>query len=318
MKVLVSNISESAKIILEDKNFEVLEVTVAQNQLENYINQNAIDAIIVDESVQIQEEIIENCTSLKLIASTSTTTDNIDVDYALNNGLQVIKTNSATVNAQAELVFAHLFGLARFLHQSNREMPLEGDFRFRDLQKAFSSGTELRGKKLGIIGFDTVGQQVAKIAIGLGMEVLAFDNQITEAPIELEFFNGQKTTIVVETSTIATVFSEADFISIHETNQEGYLITATEFAKMKNGIGIINIAKGGIINEVDLVTALKDGKVQFAGLDVFETSPKPAVQLLMNPELSLSPSIASSSLESKINVDEELARKIVQLLSEEA
>lgn len=317
MKVLVSNISASARIILEDKNFEVLEVNVAQNQLENYINQNAINAIIVDESIEIQEEIIENCTSLKLIASTSNSTENIDVDYAFNNGLQVIKANKATANAQAELVFAHLFGLARFLHQSNREMPLEGDFRYKDLQKAFSSGIELRGKKLGIIGFDAVGQQVAKIAIGLGMEVVAFDNQVTEAPIELAFFNGQKTTIVIETVPIATVFAEADFISIHETNQENHLISATEIQKMKDGVGIINIAKGGIINEVDLVTAIKKGKVQFAGLDVFETSPKPAVQLLMNPELSLSPSIAASTLESKINVDEELARKIVQLLVEE-
>ena len=316
MKVLVSNISESAKVILEAKNFEVLEVKVAQNQLENYINENAVDVIIVDGSVEIQEEIIENCTSLKLIASTTNSTENIDIDYAFNNGLQVIKTNSATANAQAELVFAHLFGLARFLHQSNREMPLEGDFRFRDLQKAFTGGIELRGKTLGIIGFDTIGQQVAKIAIGLGMKVLAFDNQITEAPIELTFFNGQKTTLIIETSPIESIFGEADFISIHETNQEEYLITAKEFEKMKTGVGIINIAKGGIINEVDLVNAIKEGKVQFAGLDVFETTPKPAVQLLMNPELSLSPSIASSTIESKINVDEELARKIVRLLKE--
>jgi D-3-phosphoglycerate dehydrogenase len=316
MKILVSNLSETAKTILEDKSFEVLEVTVAQNQLENYIIENAIDAIIVDENTEIQEEVIENCSSLKLIASTASTTEHIDVDYALTNGVQVIKANSATVNAQAELVFAHLFGLARFLHQSNREMPLEGDFRFRDLQKTFAQGIELRGKKLGIIGFDAIGQQVAKIAIGLGMEVLAFDNQITEATIELEFFNGQRTTLIVETSPIETIYKEADFISLHETNVDEYIITASEFEKMKNGVGFVNIAKGGIVNEVDLVNAIESGKVQFAGLDVFETAPKPAVQLLMNSELSLSPSIGASTLESKIKVDEELARKIVQLLEE--
>jgi len=316
MKVLVSNLSDSAKLILNNKNFEILEVKVAQNQLENYITNNAIDAIIVEESLEIHEEIIENCTSLKLIASASYSTDNIDVDYALNNGLQVIKANNATANAQAELVFAHLFGLARFLHQSNREMPLEGDFRFKDLQKAFVKGVELRNKKLGIIGFDLIGQQVAKIAIGLGMEVLAFDHQITDAPIELEFFNGQQTTIIIETSPIETLFSEADFITLHNTNSEEYMITASEIEKMKTGVGIINVAKGGIINEVDLVNAIERGKVQFAGLDVFENAPKPAIQILMNPELSLSPTIASSTIESKENIDEELAHKIVQLLGE--
>lgn len=316
MKILVDHITNSAKEILETQNFEVLEVTVAQNQLENYINNNAIDALIVDNSIEIQEDIIENCTSLKLIASKTDSTDNIDVHYAINNGLQVVQANKATINASAELVFAHLFGIARFLHISNREMPLEGDFRFKELQKSFAEGFELRDKKIGIIGFDAVGQQVAKIAIGLGMHVVAFDNKITEAPIELEFFNGQKTTIIVETSDIDTVFSESDFISIHLNENEEYAITAKEFEKMKTGVAIINVSKGGIINEVDLVNAIKSKKVLCAGLDVFETSPTPAVQLLMNPELSLTPSIAASTIESKVKIDEELAHKIVRLLKE--
>lgn len=316
MKILVEHITSSAKKILEAKNFEVLEVTVAQNQLENYINTNGINAIIVDNSVEIQEDIIENCTSLKLIASKTEISDNIDIHYAINNGLQVIRPNNATVNASAELVFAHLFGIARFLHISNREMPLEGDFRFKELQKSFADGIELRGKKLGLIGFDSIGQQVAKIAIGLGMHVIAYDNKITEAPIELEFFNGQKTTVVIETSDIDTVFSESDFISIHLYDDEEYVITSKEFDKMKTGVGIINICKGGVINEVDLINAIKSKKVLCAGLDVFENSPTPAIQLLMNPELSLTPSIARSTVQSKVKIDEELAYKITTLLKE--
>ena len=200
------------------------------------------------------------------------------------------------------------------LDSSNREMPLEGDTRFKELKKAYSQGIELRGKTIGIIGFGRIGQEVAKIAIGLGMNVIATDDEVTSAPIILDFFNGQKSTFTIDTIEKDELLKEADFITLHTPDQEDYIITATEFEKMKDGVGIINTARGGILHEVDLVNAIESGKVQYAGLDVFETEPTPAVQLLMNPEISLTPHIGAATKEAQDRIGLELASQIINLL----
>ncbi len=315
MKILINNtISKSGLEALEESGFEVIETKVAQNQLENYISENNIDAILVNNTTQIRQELIEACPSLKLIATTSASMDNIDVDYATDNGLHVVNATKAVASSVAELVFAHLFGMARFLHSANREMPLEGDMRFNELQKAYAQGTELRGKTIGIIGFGKVGQEVAKIAIGLGMHVLANDTMVQEATITLDFFNAQKMAFQIETVSKDAIYKEANFISLNVSEQESHLITATEFEKMKNGVGLINTAKGGVLNEVDLVNAIESGKVQYAGLDVFETEPTPAVQLLMNPEISLSPNLGASTKEAEEKSGLEIANQIIALL----
>ena len=314
MKVLATDgISQSGMSALEEKGFEVLDVNIAPGQLENYINKHQIDAIVVG-NTEIREELIEACPSLKLIGRGGVSMDNIDVDYAIDQGLHVINTPEATSTSIAELVFAHLFGMARFLHQSNREMPLEGDFRFHDMNRQFGAGIELRGKTIGIVGFDSVGQEVAKIALGLGMKVVASDPLIEGAPIAVEFFNGQRMMIPIETSKLDELLAESDFISVHVSNQEGYIIGQKEFEKMKDGVGIINVKHGNSIDEVALVDAIKEKKVKFAGLDVFENQPQPEIQLLMNPELSLTPNIASSTVEAKDRIGTELAEQIIRLL----
>ena len=315
MKILANDgISKSGIDALEKEGFEVINTKVAQNQLENYINEHNIDAILVRSATQVRQELIDACPSIKLIGRGGVGMDNIDVEYAQDQGLHVINTPAASSSSVAELVFAHLFGLARFLHSSNREMPLEGDTRFKELKKAYSQGIELRGKTIGIIGFGKIGQEVAKIALGLGMHVLATDNEISSAPISLEFFNGQKMTFNIETIEKDELLKEADFITLHVPLQDNYIITQEEIAKMKDGVGIVNTARGGIINEVDLVKAIEEGKVQFAGLDVFETEPTPAVQLLMNPEMSLSPHIGAATIEAQDRIGTELASQIINLL----
>ncbi|MCL7762708.1 D-2-hydroxyacid dehydrogenase [Polaribacter sp. Z014] len=315
MKILANDgISKSGIAALEKGGFEVLDIKVAQNQLENYINENNIDAILVRSATQVRQELIEACPSLKLIGRGGVGLDNIDVEYAEDNGLQVINTPEASSSSVAELVFAHLFGMARFLHSSNREMPLEGDSRFKELKKAYSEGIELRGKTIGIIGFGRIGQEVAKIAIGIGMNVLATDDEVTSAPITLEFFNGQKTTFIIDTIDKEELLKESDFITLHTPEQEDYIISASEIEKMKDGVGIINTARGGVLHEVDLVKAIESGKVQFAGLDVFETEPTPAVQLLMNPEISLTPHIGAATKEAQDRIGVELANQIIALL----
>ncbi|MCH3885149.1 NAD(P)-dependent oxidoreductase [Tenacibaculum aquimarinum] len=317
MKILANDgISQSGIDILEKNGFEVLNTKVAQNQLENFINEENIDAILVGNNTQVRQELMEACPSIKLIGISGVEIDNVDVDYAEDNGLLVINTPAAPSSSVAELVFAHLFGMVRFLHSSNREMPLEGDSRFNDLKKAYSYGTELRGKTIGIIGFGKIGQEVAKIAIGLGMKVLATDKQVSSAAITLEFFNGQKTTFTIDTVDKDELLKEADYITLHVSAQEDYIIAKDEFEKMKDGVGIVNTARGGILQEVDLVNAIDSGKVQFAGLDVFETEPTPAVQLLMNSEVSLTPHIGGATVEAQDRVGTELANQIVTLLKE--
>lgn len=316
MKILANDgISQSGIDVLEKNGFEVITTKVAQNQLENFINEHSIDAILVRSATQVRQELIEACPSLKLIGRGGVGMDNIDVEYAIDNGLHVINTPNASSSSVAELVFAHLFGMVRFLHQANREMPLEGDTRFKDLKKDFGSGTELRGKTLGIIGLGRIGKEVAKIALGIGMKVIATDDYVNEATIDLSFFNGQSIAINIETEAFDEVLKNADFITLHVPNQEQYLIGNNQFNSMKDGVGIINAARGGVIDEVALVNAIDSGKVRYAGLDVFEKEPTPEVQLLMNPDISLTPHIGAATVEAQNRIGEELALQIVKLLS---
>ena len=317
MKILANDgISQSGIEALQNKGFEVITTKVAQVQLENFINKHQIDGILVRSATQIRQELIDACPSIKLIGRGGVGMDNIDVNYAIDQGIHVINTPKASSNSVAELVFAHLFGMVRFLHQSNREMPLEGDSRFKDLKKAYGLGSELRGKKIGIVGFGRIGQEVARIALGLGMEVLATDLFTESAPISVEFFNGQKITITIETTDLDTLLKESDFISLHVPVQENYVIGTKEISKMKTGVGIINAARGGVVDEMALVKAIEENKVKFAGLDVFEKEPSPEIQLLMNPELSLTPHIGAATVEAQDRIGAELAIQIISLLKE--
>ena len=316
MKILANDgISQNGMDALEAAGFEVLNIKVAQNQLESYINTNGIDAVLVRSATEIRQELLEACPSIKLIGRGGVGMDNIDVQFAEDQGIHVINTPEASSIAVAELVFAHLFGLARFLHQANREMPLEGDTRFNDLKKMYAEGIELRGKTLGIIGFGRIGQETAKIALGMGMKVIATDIFIQNATISLNFFDGQKVNFNIDTVSKEAVFKEADFISIHTPSTENYLIDQNEIQQMKPGVGIINTARGGILNEVALVNAIEEGKVLFAGLDVFEKEPTPEMQLLMNPELSLTPHIGAATKEAQDRIGSELANQIIALLA---
>ena len=317
MKILANDgISQSGIESLQNNGFEVITTKVAQVQLENFINKHQIDGILVRSATQIRQELIDACPSIKLIGRGGVGMDNIDVNYAIDQGIHVINTPKASSNSVAELVFAHLFGMVRFLHQSNREMPLEGDSRFKDLKKAYGLGSELRGKKIGIVGFGRIGQEVARIALGLGMEVLATDLFTESAPISIEFFNGQKITITIKTSDLDTLLKESDFISLHVPVQENYVIGTKEISKMKTGVGIINAARGGVVDEIALIKAIEEKKVKFAGLDVFEKEPSPEIQLLMNPELSLTPHIGAATVEAQDRIGSELATQIIALLKE--
>ncbi|MDT7831649.1 D-2-hydroxyacid dehydrogenase [Flavobacteriaceae bacterium S356] len=316
MKVLANDgISQSGIDALEKGGFEVITTKVAQEQLEDFINEHGIDAILVRSATQVRQELIDACPSIKLIGRGGVGMDNIDVQYAKDQGLHVINTPAASSSSVAELVFAHLFGMARFLHQSNREMPLEGDTRFKQLKKAYAGGTELRGKTIGIIGFGRIGQEVAKIGLGLGMKVIAADAYLENASINVEFFTGQSISISIDTVPLDTILKDSDFITLHVPAQDNYIIGSNEIEKMRDGVGIVNAARGGVLDEVALVKAIESDKVKFAALDVFESEPTPEIQLLMNPELSLTPHIGAATMEAQDRIGTELASQIISLLS---
>ncbi len=315
MKILANDgLSQSGIAALEKAGFEVITTKVAQEQVANYINTNKVSVILVRSATKVRQDIIDNCPSLKIIGRGGVGMDNIDVKYAVEKGIHVINTPASSSESVAELVFAHLFSGARFLHDANRNMPLDGDSQFNNLKKAYANGIELRGKTIGIIGFGRIGREVARMALGLGMKVIASDKYVDEATIKVDFYNGQFINVDIETEPMEDILKHSDFITLHVPAQDGYVIGKEEISQMKDGVGIVNCARGGVIDEVALIDALDEGKVLFAGLDVFEEEPTPAIQVLMNPKISMTPHIGAATLEAQDRIGTELAEQIIGLL----
>ncbi len=314
MKVLANDgISAVGVKALEDAGFEVITNNVAQEQLINYINSNKIDALLVRSATKVRKDLLD-ATQLKLIGRGGVGMDNIDVDYAKSKGIHVINTPAASSHSVAELVFAHLFGMVRFLYDSNRNMPLEGGRNFKTLKKSYAKGHELKGKTMGIFGFGRIGQETAKIALGVGMKVIAFDPFLEGAYLKLDFFDGQTIGFQVNTQSKESVLKEADFFSFHVPAQKDYLISDAEFDMMKDSVGLVNAARGGVIDEVALVKALKSKKVAYAAIDTFENEPTPSIKLLMVPNVSLTPHIGAATVEAQDRIGLELANQIIDLL----
>ena len=315
MKILANDgISANGVEELEAAGFEVSTVTVAQEQLENYINKEGIIALLVRSATKVRKDLIDACPSLKIIGRGGVGMDNIDVEYAREKGLHVINTPAASSESVAELVFAHLFSGVRFLYDSNRNMPLDGDSKFKVLKKAYAKGIELRGKTLGLIGFGRIGQATAKIGLGLGMKVIAHDPFMQKATVTVPFFDGQSVTFDIDIESKETVLKEADFLSLHVPAQKEFVIGAAEIELMKEGAGLVNAARGGVVDEVAMVEALKSGKLGFAGVDTFENEPTPAVQVLMTPNVSLTPHIGAATTQAQKRIGSELATQIISIL----
>ena len=315
MKILANDgISNSGVKKLESNGFDVVTETVSQGDLIDYINKNNIDALLVRSATKVRKDLIDNCKSIKLIGRGGVGMDNIDVEYARDKGINVINTPAASSLSVAELVFAHLFGCVRYLYQSNRNMPLEGDTKFKELKKAYAKGTELKGKTLGIVGFGRIGQEVAKIAIGLGMNISIYDLNQTQFSLELSFFDKSAKSFEIKTDDFNNLLTNSDFITLHVPAQKDYLISEKEFEVMKDGVGIINAARGGVINEESLIKYLNNGKVAFAALDTFENEPNPDIKILMNSKISLTPHIGAATFEAQDRIGVELADQIIKLL----
>lgn len=304
-------ISQAGIDVLKTKGFNIVTEKVAQEDLINSINSENYEVLLVRSTTTVRKDLIDACPQLKIIGRGGVGMDNIDVDYAKEKGLKVINTPAAPSASVAELVFAHLFGMVRFLFDANRQMPMEGESDFKGLKKSYSKGRELAGKTLGIIGFGRIGQEVAKRAIGLGMKVIAHDKFIDKANITLEFFNGDKKSFTIETESLKNVLTNADFVTLHiPKDGDKAIIGAKEIGMMKTGAGIINASRGGVIDETALMFALDKEKLAYAGLDVFENEPTPAIHLLMHGAVSLTPHIGAATLEAQERIGTELAEQI--------
>ncbi|RME99618.1 MAG: 3-phosphoglycerate dehydrogenase [Bacteroidetes bacterium] len=317
VKILANDgIHPDGKSLLEEANYQVDTEKVAQEDLKDVLP--GYDVIIVRSATQVRRDLIDACPNLKVICRAGVGMDNIDVAYARSKGIEVYNTPAASSQSVAELVFTHMFNLARFIHRANRELVVEGAD-FKKLKKQYAKGIELRNKTLGIVGFGRIGQAVARIGLGLGMHILPTDPMIDNVDIDIHLSKkgNVRLSVNLETVDFESVLTQSDFITFHVPSLGRALIKAEEIAKMKDGAVLINTARGGIIHEPDLLAALNSGKLAGAGLDVFENEPHPLPELLRHEKISVSPHIGASTLEAQANIGLELADKILAFFGDD-
>jgi D-3-phosphoglycerate dehydrogenase len=293
---------------LTAKGFTVSTPKYSQADLPHHISN--YDVVIVRSATKIRKPEIDAASNLKLIIRAGVGIDNIDAEYAKSKGIKVCNTPLASSHSVAEMVFAHLFNGVRFLHHSNRQMNINGATQFNELKSRYSKGIELKGKTLGIIGFGNIGMEIARMAFSLRMNVVAYDLFPRTVDLKIEYPNNQVLSFPVTTVDKETVITQSDFITVNVSGKEEVL-TKNEFDKMKNGVGIINCARGGVVNENDLLDYLNNGKVLFAGIDVFKNEPTPREDLLQHPMVSLSPHVSSSTIECQQRIGDEVADIVI-------
>lgn len=317
MKILANDgIDASAKTALEAKGFTIDTNKIAQAELPSRISE--YDVLLVRSATKVNKEVLDAGANLKLVGRAGVGLDNIDTAYAKEKNVAVVNTPAASSTSVAELVFAHMFSICRMLQYTNREMPSNGMEKFNDLKKTASAGVELKGKTLGLIGFGRIGREAARMAYGLGMNVIAFDPMISEAEVEITFHaDAGIPTIKKSVKTISKeeVLKNADFVSLHIPGGQGYVIAAAELAMMKKGAGLINCARGGVVSEADLIAALQSGHLAYAGTDVFESEPPVNDAILKLNNVSLTPHIGASTAEAQKRIGDEMAEQIIRFFN---
>ncbi len=309
IKILANDgIHPDGKTLLEEAGYQVDTEKIPQDELVEKLP--AYDVIIIRSATKVRKDLIDACPNLKIIARAGVGIDNIDHEYAKSVGKVVINTPAASSQSVAELTFAHIFSLSRYLYDANRLMPNIGDSEFKRLKKSYSAGMQLRGKTIGIIGFGRIGQEVARIALGLGMKILPVDPYLESASISLEAPGNEAAfTVTLRTVDMFEMLPKADFITVHVPG--GNVLGEAEIEKMKDGVRLINTSRGGVIDEDALLKGLDSGKIAGAGIDVFVGEPKPRDEMLEHRKISLTPHIGASTLQAQSNIGLELADKII-------
>jgi len=298
--------------LFDEAGYQVDTEKISQEDLPNVLPD--YDVVIVRSATKIRKDLIDRCPKLKIIARAGVGLDNIDAEYARSKGITVMNTPAASSKSVAELVFAHIFSLCRFLQQAHRDMPEKGNTAFKELKKQYSSGIQLHDRTLGIVGFGRIGQEVARIGVALGMKVMPVDLVVDQADIGISVYNSGNVRLSVHLDTYEweEVLANADFLTLHVPFEGGKpIIGEEEIEKMKDGAVLINTARGGAIGEEALLNALNSGKLRGAALDVYEDEPNPRQELLEHPLISCSPHIGASTLEAQANIGLALADRII-------
>ncbi len=295
MKVLVCDKTEKESIeqmraagILVDTNFEI-----SAEELMNVAPK--YDVLVVRSRTKVRKPLIDACPNLKLIVRGGVGLDTIDVDYARSKGIVVKNTPLASSASVAELAIGYMFMLARSLYKATASMKAE-----KWEKKAFE-GDEINGKTLGLIGVGNIGKETARRAAALGMTVIAFD------PYVQQFDYG-------ELVSLDELLARSDYISLHlpKTEETANMIGAEQFSKMKDGVRIVNCARGGIVDENALYQALESGKVGGAALDVFAVEPPTDWKLIQHDKVIASPHIGAATKEAQNRVGAEVAQIVIE------
>ena len=287
---------------------------IESQNLESFINENAIDGLLVRSATKVRQPLIDGCPHLKFIIRGGVGMDNIDVAYAREKGKEVRNTPAASSQSVAELVMGHLFSISRSLHDSNRRMPVEGVEQFKVLKKSYGKGRELRGMTLAIVGFGRIGQSLAQYALGCGMHVIGVDQKSGAQNIDIVVGN-QSLQVEVPVMKLNDALPMADAISLHIPAQSNgqAVIGSAEMSKMKKGVILLNAARGGVVDENALLEALDSGQISGAGVDVFVGEPKPRQDLMRHAGISLSPHIGAATGEAQERIGLEIAEIVAEI-----
>ena len=297
-KVLASDpLAAESVAAMRDAGLEVDEKTeMSVEELKAEIG--AYDAIVIRSATKVRAEIIDAATNLKLVVRAGVGLDNVDVEYAKKKGLEVRNTPSASSNSVAELALGHILSLARHIGRGTASMKA-GKWEKKQLK-----GVEIEGKTLGIVGIGLIGQMLAKKADALGMRVISYDAYLTESPVP-----GVAPMVGFD-----QLLAESDFISLHIPFDPsvGPTIGGAEFAMMKDGVRVVDCARGGVVDEAALVASMESGKVAGAALDVFGTEPPPPDHpLLALDAVSFTPHVGASTVEAQSRVGREAAQIVI-------
>lgn len=297
VRVLVTDgMDKKAAAKLSELGYEVIQEFYEPDVLAEKVKE--ADVLVVRSATKVRQPIIDAAKEsgrLKLIIRGGIGVDNIDVDYAKSQGIEVCNTPTASVHSVAELAIGHLFALSRFIGIANVTMR-EGKW-----EKKAYKGVEINGKTLGIIGWGSIGRETAKIGRALGMKIIYYSA------------SGKKSEEGYESvSSLDELLSRADAVSIHRAAKKGdsALVTKEFLEKMKPSAFLINTSRGALVDEEALAEALENGVIAGAGLDVYQEEPAVCSRLIQNPKVSVTPHIGGSTKEAQARIGEEIVAHI--------
>jgi len=301
MKILITDgIAPEGMKILNDAGYEIDQKKLTPDELVRVIG--GYDCIIVRSATNVTKDVVAAGKNLKAIARAGIGVDNIDSKAAEQHGIPVLSTPGASAISVAELAIGHMLSVSRFLNISTLEMR-QGKWP----KQEYEIGVEVYKKTLGIIGFGNIGKEIARRALGMGMQVLAYDPAVASTDLAVELTSRER------------LLKDSDYITIHipYDKKRGPAIGRQEFDQMKAGVILINCARGGVVDEKALLEALNSGKVQGAALDVFMNEPPTDAQreLFHHPRVGVSPHIGGQTIEAQSRIAIEIAHKVVTTLS---